>query len=77
MTNNSVNASSLLSPHMSFIGFNEEQTAGLSGIPKREQRFSSVKFTQRIPAGFPFGMPGIGPAIEMTMQHAPHPARHS
>ena len=77
MTDNKVNASSLLSPHMSFIGCNEEQTLGLSGIPKREQRLSSVKFIHLIPAGFPFGIPGMGPAIEITMQHAPHPARHS
>jgi hypothetical protein len=41
------------------------------------QKLSSVKFTHRIPAGFPLGIPGIGPAMEMTMQHAPHPARHS
>jgi hypothetical protein len=41
------------------------------------QKLFSVKFTQRTPAGFPSGIPGIGPAIEITMQHAPHPARHS
>ncbi|MFZ9760817.1 MAG: hypothetical protein ACO323_05290 [Candidatus Kapaibacteriota bacterium] len=32
---------------------------------------------QRIPAGFPFGIPGNGPLIETAMQHAPQPILHS
>jgi hypothetical protein len=30
---------------------------------------------QRTPAGFPFGMPGIGDEIEGAMQQAPQPVR--
>jgi elongation factor P len=30
---------------------------------------------QRMPAGLPPGMPGIGEEIEGAMQHAPQPAR--
>jgi hypothetical protein len=29
----------------------------------------------RVPAGFPFGMPGIGEEIEGSIQQAPHFAR--
>ena len=35
----------------------------------------SVSWTQRTPAGLPFGIPGIGEVIEGAVQHAPHPAR--
>ena len=35
----------------------------------------SVSWTQRTPAGLPFGIPGIGEVIEGEVQHAPHPAR--
>jgi hypothetical protein len=38
---------------------------------------SSVNCTQRTPAGFPPGMPGIGEVMEMAMQQAPHPTRQS
>jgi hypothetical protein len=36
-------------------------------------RFSSESCTQRIPAGFPSGIPGIGDEMDKAMQHAPHP----
>ena len=39
------------------------------------QPLVSVSWTQRTPAGLPFGMPGIGEVIEGAVQHAPHPAR--
>lgn len=39
------------------------------------QPLVSVSWTQRTPAGLPFGIPGIGEVIEGAMQHAPHPAR--
>lgn len=29
------------------------------------------------PAGFPSGIPGIGEDIDIAIQHAPHPLRHS
>jgi hypothetical protein len=32
---------------------------------------------QRMPAGFPFGMAGMGDEIEGAMQQAPQPGRHS
>jgi hypothetical protein len=44
-------------------------------LPKILQRFRSSSCTQRTPAGFPFGIPGIGDEIEGAMQHAPQPAR--
>jgi hypothetical protein len=37
----------------------------------------SDRLTQRTPAGFPSGMPGIGEEIDIAMQHAPHPGLHS
>jgi hypothetical protein len=40
------------------------------------QRFSSVSWTHRTPAGFPFSMPGIGEDIEGAIQHAAQPMRH-
>jgi hypothetical protein len=30
-----------------------------------------------MPGFFPSGMPGIAELIDMAMQHAPHPFRHS
>lgn len=54
-----------------------QHTAGRSGFPKSLQRLSDVSCTQRTPAGFPFGMPGIGEDIEGAIQHAPQPTRHS
>ena len=31
---------------------------------------------QRVPAGFPFGIPGIGVVMDGAMQQAPQPMRH-
>lgn len=70
-------ASAADEPHISGLGRRLTQTAGRSGRPNRRQRFSSVNCTQRTPAGFPDGMPGIGVDMEGAMQHAPHPTRHS
>jgi hypothetical protein len=70
-------ASLVLAPHISMPGRRRAQTAGRSGLPKSRQRASSVSCTQRTPAGFPSGMPGIGLEIEGATQHAPHPALHS
>lgn len=39
------------------------------------QPLVSVNWTQRTPAGLPFGMPGIGEVMEGEVQQAPHPAR--
>ena len=64
-------------PHISGIGRKALQTAGRSGLPKIAQRWSSVSWMQRTPAGFPFGMPGMGEEIEGAMQHAPQPTRQS
>ncbi len=64
-------ASSLLEPQMSSIAGNDPQTDGLDGLLYREQRFPSVKWIHRIPAGFPFGIPGILDVILIAIQHAP------
>jgi len=39
------------------------------------QRRSSVSCTQRTPAGFPNGMPGMGVEMDKAMQQAPQPGR--
>ncbi len=52
-------------------------TAGRSGWPNIAQRLSSVSCAQRIPAGLPLGMPGIGELIDGAMQQAPQPARQA
>jgi hypothetical protein len=39
------------------------------------QPLFSVSWTQRTPAGLPFGMPGIGDVMDGAVQHAPHPGR--
>lgn len=52
------------------------QTSGRSGRPKMAQRLSGVSWTQRTPAGLPFGMPGIGDDMDGAMQQAPQPTRH-
>jgi hypothetical protein len=70
-------ASAALPPHISALGRRLAQTAGRSGCPKIAQRKSAVSCTQRTPAGFPSGMPGIGEEIDGAMQHAPHDGRHS
>jgi hypothetical protein len=37
--------------------------------------FAASSCTQRTPAGFPFGMPGIADEIDGAVQQAPHPER--
>jgi hypothetical protein len=64
-------------PHISIDGRSCEQTAGRSGRPKMRQRLPSSSWTQRIPAGLPSGMPGIGEEMEGAMQQAAQPMRHS
>jgi hypothetical protein len=39
------------------------------------QQLASSSCTQRTPAGFPFGIPGIGEEIDGAMQQAPQPGR--
>jgi hypothetical protein len=74
---NRTNASLFVCPHISSEGRKRTHTSGRSGLPKSRQRLSCVSCTQRTPAGFPAGMPGIGEEIDGTMQHAPQPTRHS
>jgi hypothetical protein len=61
---------------MSWFGRNEAQKAGRSGFPNNLQRMASSSCTQRIPAGLPRGMPGIGEVIDGAMQQAPQWSRH-
>jgi hypothetical protein len=62
-------------PHISSVGRKLTQTAGRSGCPKSAHRKSASNWTQRTPAGFPSGIPGIGDEILGAMQHAPHCGR--
>ena len=64
-------------PHISGVGLRLTHTAGRSGFPKSAQRQSGSNCTHGIPAGFPWGMPGIGEEIEGAMQQAPHSGRQS
>ncbi len=68
-------ACSRLAPHISADGCKPRQNAGRSGLPKMRQRSSLPSCTQRTPAGFPLGIPGIGLVIDGAVQHAPQPAR--
>jgi hypothetical protein len=70
-------ASSKLPPHIDSCGRRLSQKDGLSGLPKRLHRLSSLNWTHRTPAGLPPGIPGIGELIEGAMQHAPQPVRQS
>jgi len=71
------NASALLAPQLSMAAAKRRHTSGLTAWPNILQRFSSSSWTQRIPAGLPCGMPGIGELMEGAMQQAPQPGRHS
>ena len=64
-------------PQISGSGWKAPQMRGRSGCPKILQRKSSVRLTQRTPAGLPLGIPGIGELIEITVQQAAHLGRHS
>ena len=68
-------ACSRVSPHISRDGGRLPQTRGRSGCPKILQPLRSSNCTQRTPAGFPFGMPGMGDEIDGAMQQAPQPGR--
>lgn len=58
-------------------GCSDAQTAGRPLWPKIRQRSCSSSWTQRTPAGFPSGMPGMGLEMEGAVQQAPQPGRHS
>ena len=60
---------------MSAPGRSEPHTGGRSGRPKILHRMASSNCTQRTPAGFPFGMPGMGELIDGAMQQAPQAGR--
>lgn len=70
-------ACSRLLPHMSSDGCKPPQKAGRCGWPKILQRLSSASCTQRTPAGFPSGMPGIGLVMDGAVQQAPQDGRHA
>lgn len=70
-------ASAASRPHISGSGRNRRHTSGRSASPKSRQRPSGVNCTQRTPAGFPRGIPGMGLEMEGATQQAPHPTRHS
>jgi hypothetical protein len=70
-------ASSGLVPQTSGSAANWPHTAGLPGCPNMPQSMSSDRCRQRMPAGLPLGMPGIGEVMDGAMQHAPQPGRHS
>jgi hypothetical protein len=74
---NQSNASVREDPHICCDGRNPEQQAGRSGWPKIRHWFVSESCTQRTPAGFPNGMPGIGLEMDGAMQHAPQFGRHA
>ena len=56
-------------------GCKPPQNAGRSGCPKIRHRLSLPNCTQRTPAGFPSGMPGIGLVIDGAVQQAPQLSR--
>ena len=58
-------------------GWSPTQTAGLSERPKSRQRLSAASWTQRTPAGLPWGMPGIAEEMDRAMQQAPQPGRQA
>jgi len=64
-------ASSGDSPQMSGIAGNDEQTAGLSSLPKMAHLLSTVRLTHRTPDGLPFGIPGMLDEMLMAMQQTP------
>ena len=64
-------ASSRLVAHISASGFRLAHTFGLNGEPKIAQRLFCDSCTQRVFAGLPCGMPGIGELIDGAMQQAP------
>jgi len=69
-------ASCVLPAHISAEGCRPLHTAGRSGCPKIRQRASSASWMQRMPAGLPCGMPGMGELMEGAVQQAPQPGLH-
>ena len=65
-----VSAASREVPHISSEGWSLPQTAGRSGRPNSMHRPSGASWTHGTPAGFPFGMPGMGEEMDGAMQHA-------
>lgn len=57
-------------PHISADGCRLAHTAGRVGNPNKRQLPESSSWTQRTPAGFPAGMPGIGEEMDGAMQQA-------
>jgi hypothetical protein len=49
---------------MNGSGFKRWHTSGRSDLPNNAHKFTSVNCIQRMPAGLPFGMPGIGEDID-------------
>jgi hypothetical protein len=64
-------------PHISSVGRRLVHTAGRSGWPNSAHLMSGSSCTQGIPAGFPWGMPGIGDEMLGAMQQAPQFGRQS
>ena len=52
------------------------QTLGRSGERKMAHFKSAERWMQRIPAGLPSGIPGIGDDIDGKIQHAPQFGLH-
>lgn len=63
-------------PHISSDGCKLAHTSGRSGWPKILQLLSPSSWIQRVLAGLPNGIPGIGEEIDGAMQHAPQALRH-
>jgi hypothetical protein len=72
---NQASAAGASSPHISTDGISCPHTAGRVGWPKMRQALAASSCTQRTPAGFPCGMPGIGELMEGAVQQAPQPGR--
>lgn len=68
-------ACSRVAPHISTLARRLAHTAGRRGSPNSLQRSLLSSCTQRMPAGLPEGMPGIGEEIDGAMQQAPQPLR--
>lgn len=65
----------LLSAQISTFAENFSQTSGLREEAKIRHRLSWLNCTQRTPAGFPSGIPGMAEEIDGAMQQAPQPGR--
>lgn len=63
--------------HISRLACKLAQTFGRNGDVKILHMKLSASWTQRVLAGFPCGIPGIGLEIEGAIQQAPQSIRHS